>query len=256
VHLLDEAGKVRALISTLRPAELLRTINMRTTAQMWRIYVSRWLFSEPHSPVSWCSDTFPLTTSRAVVNLRLMDVVIILTALTLILTSQNMTGATAGFILAFASTITAQVNWLLIELRQIEVQGVSLERTAKYRALELEEGEELNVNDQAAQEALQAGMYRDYDGWPNKGEIKVEELSASYGPDLPDILHEVSFDIPGGQSVGIVGATGGGKSTLAKAFFSFVDITHGKIEIDGKSGSALEFGCSKDAVLFTWERQC
>lgn len=140
-----------------------------------------------------------------------MDVVIIFTALTLILTSHNMTGATAGFILAFASTITGQVNWLLIELRQIEVQGVSLERTADYRALELEDGEELNVNDQAAQEALHADMYREYDGWPSKGEIKVEELSASYGPDLPDILHEVSFDIPGGQSVGIVGATGGGK---------------------------------------------
>jgi ABC-type multidrug transport system fused ATPase/permease subunit len=183
-----------------------------------------------------------------------MDVVIIFTALTLILTSHNMTGATAGFILAFAGTITAQVNWLLIELRQIEVQGVSLERTADYRALELEEGEELNVNDQAAQEALQADIYREYDGWPSKGEIKVGELSASYGPSLPDILHEVSFDVPGGQSVGIVGATGGGKSTLAKAFFSFVDITHGKIEIDGESGSDSAFvECIDEAVLFARE---
>jgi ABC-type multidrug transport system fused ATPase/permease subunit len=34
--------------------------------------------------------------------------------------------------------------------------------------------------------------------------------------------------------VGIVGATGGGKSTLAKALFSFVDVCHGSIRIDGR----------------------
>jgi ABC-type multidrug transport system fused ATPase/permease subunit len=44
----------------------------------------------------------------------------------------------------------------------------------------------------------------------------------------------VSFEIEGGQRVGICGATGGGKSTLAKAFFSFVDITGGHMKIDGR----------------------
>jgi ABC-type bacteriocin/lantibiotic exporter with double-glycine peptidase domain len=62
----------------------------------------------------------------------------------------------------------------------------------------------------------------------------VSGLGARYAPDMPEILHGVSFNCQGGERVGIVGATGGGKSTLAKAFFSFVDITTGSIEIDGK----------------------
>lgn len=50
--------------------------------------------------------------------------------------------------------------------------------------------------------------------------------------------------------------------TFAKAFFSFVDITHGKIEIDGKGGSEW-FECSEDTVLYLYSictlregRQC
>lgn len=52
VHLFDEAEKIGALMHVYPPAELLRTINMRTTAQMWRLYVARWLFSETLPPVS------------------------------------------------------------------------------------------------------------------------------------------------------------------------------------------------------------
>jgi len=73
--------------------------------------------------------------------------------------------------------------------------------------------------------------------WPDKGEIEVTQLQAQYAPDLPNILHDISFMVKGGQRVGLVGATGGGKSTLAKAFFSFVDISHGTIKIDGKGKS-------------------
>jgi ABC-type multidrug transport system fused ATPase/permease subunit len=161
-----------------------------------------------------------------------MDVLIVFTALSLILTRDGMTGAAAGFVLAFAGSIAGDVNWVLINIRQFEIQGVSLERTAEYRKLEREEGAQFDVVGSSIEDQLVADQ--ELEGWPAEGALNVEELSARYGPDLPNILHEVSFSVQGGQRVGIVGATGGGKSTLAKAFFSFVDITHGKIEIDGK----------------------
>ena len=159
-----------------------------------------------------------------------MDAFIVSTALALILTTPGMTGAAAGFILVFAGNVTYNVATMLTLLREFELKGVSLERTTEYRLLPREDGETLNQQDKNyGTEACE-----ELNNWPLDGELQVHQLRARYGPDLPDILHDVSFGVQGGQRVGIVGATGGGKSTLAKAFFSFVDITHGKIEIDGK----------------------
>ena len=164
--------------------------------------------------------------------MRLLDVVITAFTLFLILTQPHITGATAGFMLVFASSIAWNADSLLFNLRDFELKGVSLERTTEYRLLPREDGEVLNADDAR----YSSEPATDTHDWPSEGAIKVHELRVRYGPDLPDILHDVSFDIRGGQRVGIVGATGGGKSTLAKAFFSFVDITHGHIDIDGRSG--------------------
>jgi subfamily B ATP-binding cassette protein MsbA len=47
------------------------------------------------------------------------------------------------------------------------------------------------------------------------------------------ILHEISFDIPKGQTIALVGASGGGKSTLADLLPRFYDPTIGQVKIDG-----------------------
>ena len=166
--------------------------------------------------------------------MRLVDVIVNLSALSLILSRPGITGAEAGFILAFSTTISTSTMWVLGNLRMFELRGISLERTVEYRKLEHEDGQYLCSTGhwEAGQEdtALSASLQ----GWPSKGSIEVSNLRASYGADLPDILQDLCFSVEGGQRVGIVGASGGGKSTLAKAFFSFVDITNGTIEIDGQ----------------------
>lgn len=117
----------------------------------------------------------------------------------------------------------------------MELKGISLERTAEYRHLSREESDRLDPNKPGYfdEQASPYGL------WPEHGTIEVEDLCARYGPDMPDILHGITFSIKAGERVGIVGATGGGKSTLAKAFFSFVDITKGKIKIDGEDISEM-----------------
>jgi ABC-type multidrug transport system fused ATPase/permease subunit len=164
-----------------------------------------------------------------------MDIVISTTTLTLILTQPSISGAAAGFMLVFAGDITWNVNWLLSHIRTMELKGVSLERTAEYRHLPREESDRLDPNKPGYfdEQASPYGL------WPEHGTIEVEDLCARYGPDMPDILHGITFSIKAGERVGIVGATGGGKSTLAKAFFSFVDITQGKIKIDGRDISEM-----------------
>lgn len=63
------------------------------------------------------------------------------------------------------------------------------------------------------------------------GAIRFEHVAFSYTPGAP-LLHDVSFSISPGQFVGIVGATGSGKSTIAGLIPRFYDPTAGRILID------------------------
>ena len=69
------------------------------------------------------------------------------------------------------------------------------------------------------------------------GEISFDDVSFCYS--LPDeegaafALRDVSLTVPPGQTVALVGATGAGKSTLAKLVARFYDPTHGRVLIDG-----------------------
>ena len=67
--------------------------------------------------------------------------------------------------------------------------------------------------------------------------IKVEHLSYVYNPGLPTAvtaLDDVSFTVEEGDFVGIIGATGSGKSTLITHMNGLNKPTSGKIYIDGR----------------------
>ncbi|MGE5801045.1 MAG: ATP-binding cassette domain-containing protein [Gemmatimonadota bacterium] len=66
-----------------------------------------------------------------------------------------------------------------------------------------------------------------------RGDIVFENVSFLYAPDRP-ALHEVSFTIPAGASVGIAGTTGAGKSTLISLLTRLYDPTEGRILLDGE----------------------
>ena len=66
---------------------------------------------------------------------------------------------------------------------------------------------------------------------PVRGAIDFQDVSFGYGADL--VLSHVDLQVPPGQTVALVGATGAGKSTLAKLVARFYDPTEGSISIDG-----------------------
>jgi subfamily B ATP-binding cassette protein MsbA len=70
------------------------------------------------------------------------------------------------------------------------------------------------------------------DPQPFTGAIAFEHVAFAYAPDSP-ILQDVTFSIPPGQFVGVVGATGSGKSTIVSLIPRFYDPTAGRILIDG-----------------------
>nr|WP_222718607.1 ABC transporter ATP-binding protein [Algoriphagus sp. AK58] len=67
-----------------------------------------------------------------------------------------------------------------------------------------------------------------------EGEILVKDLSFIYPDSGIKALNEVSFQIKAGQTLGIIGTTGSGKSTIANLLMRMYDPTEGQILIDGK----------------------
>ncbi|KAK7463002.1 hypothetical protein VKT23_007584 [Stygiomarasmius scandens] len=132
--------------------------------------------------------------------------------------NPGISASLAGFSLAFASTITGDLLFLVRRFVSLEQSMVALERVKEYSELKREAPEFIEPRPPAS--------------WPSKGSIKCEDLVIRYAPDLPSVLHHLSFEILPGEKVGILGRTGSGKSTLALSFFRFVDPTEGRILVD------------------------
>ncbi|KAG0267005.1 Homocysteine S-methyltransferase 1 [Mortierella polycephala] len=65
------------------------------------------------------------------------------------------------------------------------------------------------------------------------GEVVFENVSFGYSPQYPN-LKNISFKIPHGKKLALVGPSGGGKSTILRLLFRFYDPTEGRILIDGQ----------------------
>jgi len=71
------------------------------------------------------------------------------------------------------------------------------------------------------------------------GYVRFENVSFGYLPEQR-VIHDVSFEIPPGKTVAVVGATGAGKSTLVNLLLRFYDPQQGRITVDGVDITTLE----------------
>ncbi|MCC8123552.1 MAG: ABC transporter ATP-binding protein/permease [Oscillospiraceae bacterium] len=67
-----------------------------------------------------------------------------------------------------------------------------------------------------------------------KGDVRIEDLSFRYTPESEWVLEHISLHIRPGETVAIVGPSGGGKSTLCQLIPRFYDVTEGRILLDGQ----------------------
>ena len=78
-------------------------------------------------------------------------------------------------------------------------------------------------------------------------EVRFRNVRFGYDPDRT-ILHDISFDIPAGKTVAVVGPSGSGKSTLARLMFRFYDVSAGRIEIAGQDIRAVTQHSLRQAI--------
>ncbi|KAG9092399.1 hypothetical protein FS749_015765 [Ceratobasidium sp. UAMH 11750] len=161
------------------------------------------------------------------VSLRfnMVAVAIVTLSATATMLDKSIDASFAGFAISMAVGITYDVILFVRRFVGLEQSMIALERTEEFSILPREGPEVVEP--------------RPRETWPESGQIVVEGLVVRYAPDLPKVLHGLDFEIPAGSKSGVLGRTGGGKSTLASSFFRFVEAAEGRIIIDGVDISQL-----------------
>jgi ATP-binding cassette subfamily B protein len=78
-------------------------------------------------------------------------------------------------------------------------------------------------------------------------EVRFEDVHFAYDGDRP-ILHGISFTIPAGNTVAVVGPSGSGKSTLARLLFRFYDVQQGSVQIAGQDIRTVQQASVRQAI--------
>jgi ATP-binding cassette subfamily B protein len=82
---------------------------------------------------------------------------------------------------------------------------------------------------------------------PGAGDVVFDHVSFHYDPERP-VLFDVSFHIPPGTTLAVVGRSGSGKSTLARLLLRFYDPTSGRILVDGQDVTRVSPGSVRQAI--------
>ena len=129
----------------------------------------------------------------------------------------------AGVVMSTAMGIGNVVGFLVLLAIELQSNFNSVERLRHYTyTVPLEADTDFGVD----------GFEPDPE-WPQRGSIEYKNVFMRYRPDLPRVLHGLSFHIPAGAKVGVVGRTGSGKSSLMMLLQRLYEIESGEILIDG-----------------------
>lgn len=154
------------------------------------------------------------------------NLIILFAAVFAILNRDTISAGIAGLSIAYSLQVTESLTWLVRTLSQLETETVSVERVKEYSEIK-SEAEWTNASQLLPK------------NWPEVGSVQFNNFQVRYRDGLDLVLKGVSFEILGGEKVGIVGRTGAGKSSLTLSLFRIIESAGGSIQIDGQDISNL-----------------
>ncbi|CAI8187450.1 MAG: ATM1-type heavy metal exporter [Glaciecola sp. HTCC2999] len=212
VNQADNQTNTRAVDSLLNYETVKYFNNEAYEANLYDTNLARWETARRSNRLS----LFALNGGQALIIATAMTSMLILAALEV----QAGTMTIGDFVLinAFTMQIFMPLNFLGFVYREIRGALANIENL--FTLLKTQVGVEDKPN--ASEITI------------TKGHIRFEQVNFHYEENR-NILTDISFDVPAGSKVAIVGPSGSGKSTLAKLLFRFFDPASGSISIDGQN---------------------
>eukprot|EP00058_Branchiostoma_floridae_P007796 XP_002593284.1 hypothetical protein BRAFLDRAFT_123638 [Branchiostoma floridae] len=151
----------------------------------------------------------------------------VLAALMVVVFQGTIPASWAGLALSYAIQTSGLLQLCVRMASETESRFTCVERITHYADnLEQEAPEQIKGSDPA-------------ESWPDQGVLQFNRYQMRYRESLPLVLKDIQCNIRPRESVGIVGRTGSGKSSLGVALFRLVEPTGGSILIDGVDTSKI-----------------
>jgi ATP-binding cassette subfamily B protein len=184
----------------------------------------------------WESAAVRSQTSLSLLNIGQSAIIAVAVTLimwraTLGVVQHTMTIGDLVLVNAFMIQLYIPLNFLGVIYREMKQALADMERM--FRLIE----EHAEVKDAPGAAPIRVGS----------AEVRFEHVDFSYEPNR-QILFDVSFRIPAGRTIAVVGPSGSGKSTLARLLYRFYDVTGGRITIDGQDLRAVQQASVRAAI--------
>merc|ERR1711871_43882 len=142
------------------------------------------------------------------------------------ISGKKLSAGIVGLSLSLCFKVSSQIENVIQIFTNTELSLVSMERLLALRDLN-PEAELITPEDMPES------------SWPSGGSVEFIDVSMRYRKELPLAIREVNFTVPAGSSLGIVGRTGAGKTTIINALFRLNELDGGSVLIDGVDISTL-----------------
>jgi len=208
----DSSTNTRAIDSLLNYETVKYFNNEQFEADTYDRFLAQWETAKLKNRLSLLT----LNSGQAFIIAVAMTVMMLMAAQSVI--SNHMTLGDLAMINAYMIQLFIPLNFLGFVYREVRRSLTDIENML---VLLKREGKIIDIPDAKKIIVMQ-------------GHICWNQVYFSYGSDRP-ILQNLTLDIPAGSKVAIVGASGAGKSTIARLLYRFYDIDKGSIQIDGQS---------------------
>src|SRR5205085_2062477 len=222
---LDSRANTRAIDSLLNYETVKYFNNEEYEAQRYDQSMQRW----EHAAVKSQTSLSALNIGQSAIIA--IAVTLIMWRATLGVVDRTMTIGDLVLVNAFMIQLYIPLNFLGVIYREIKQALADMERM--FHLIE----EYAEVKDAPGADPLVV----------TSAEVRFEHVDFSYEPNR-QILFDVSFSIPAGRTVAVVGPSGSGKSTLGRLLYRFYDVSAGRILIDGQDLRAVKQASLRAAI--------